>query len=1143
MSSNNSAESSADNSRDNSDNEDHSQQEEAIVPEITDAVNELTNLETLIQLNEHAKRLLFGMNVAYVTLQRPEYQGFSSAIKQDKKKPFSYTEDKAKEVGQNLRQIIDVLYHVKNFSNSAKSALMNCLRNSQDLDFGWNYVYAKPVLDLFTNYVRVHIFLHQFPDLSNVVLHYKYAYDKVCKNSDPSLKELIQFLQERQSLKPLEKELQCLQTHFVSLFKSIAPSLSLLLSSPSQFPWKIFNLLDKPEPSLPTETFFKLKYLTMMHMTDLCDSFLIFGLVFMQVLSTESEFYELFVTLCYRQIVIKITANIYADIKSLFSAFKSYKTKRIDFSTSFASNLESTYTSRRPAADYRQRKLAGILKQYESASSVDASLLCRKYALYMALLGYANYEIKCAFRVKTARPNLEAFSSEISELVYYFTEITTRLLRFQGDIKRFFIYNLHEFDANYLDTLVHSFTMSTVQFQKIEQLIVALRSVDISEFDNGKQYDLLPCLSVIRSIFVRFNAQSIKHGITHMAPLFHLLSGTYFRLATYNDPYDQILQLSQIHFNWCHDDSLHALVSESNDSNSYYAVCILQMWHFFQYDIAAFAECPSLKKSLTEQYDKVISKIIESINSCIKSLQDTSFADSISQMSVSNIFSSKCRVAGVESQFENRSQHRSTYINIHKIHLMVSILEKMGIINICGEEHNPHQEVVNKLKETLKNLIEKEDLLPPIQLYKKIQTAKWIYQILCSVSITNFQSAVKETMDQLSISEGKVGVLAKMYANKYEEIALKLLPKCYYSNTMDMFIGVETSSKYLSLSALTALHKIIGTAGCTSIYRHLGTLFSFIMKDFVGNVSKLIYSDKEMTNSGLCTLINEADVIIKSWTHMSAIIQLRKMFVKFTSETPGNPDQDKAFMRGLSDNSGILKLFDDFKFKSVLAGMFSSPYWANFQCDPTHDAFKDNSHLMGLVVDVIVGAGVYFKKIKPNQVPTFYQDFFEQALKSIKAGTSAYENNKKIQFPGNRLFILLDTMVRTSCYSDYSHLETSVSYHYIRTMYTSILSKYTKSDSAKQKTSSKEEESSAASPAAAQVSSPPSSKKEHKEHKEKSEKKEKKEKSEKKERSEKREKSEKKEKPEKKDKDKKEKKKDKDKKKKRRKSKKEKKEK
>ena len=999
-------------------------------------VNDPVDIEVLMTLNEHAQHILMGLyNLEKNKTLSKDFK-YLQSYKADKKKPFNPEKHEAVEMGMKIRPLYALLQHIRSFQRSALRSMKQVFNNSKEIGYEWDYVIAKPFLQLFTYYVKIHIYLAKVPTLNPLFQHYSMLYLRLTKSDDPDMKPLQDFVSKRQSLRTVHDELQPFFPRFFTIFKGIIPIFHSLLNDPQGFPIKTFNLYDKPEATIPTETFFNEKFLTYLDLNNLVESFLIYGMIYMsKALPKNSTALDIYSKLAVKQFVITLAANRNIELKTIFNDFKRYKDRGYDINSSFVDSIEQNFEKTRANILARVSSLIIAIKQYDNAIQVDASLICTKHQLILSLLGMINFELKSILRVSGS------ISPDVCELLFYYAKVATRMFKAQEDLQRFFLYNIREFDSNYLDTLGHSFSMSTTQFQKIEQLILALRTVNIEEFDNSKEYELYGCQSVIRSIVVGFNALASRHGITHMAPLLQLLSGSHFRLQFYQFPFETLLGITQIHEYWTFCKPIFEMLKGKDFSS--FSVCAFQLMHYYQFDYPSLSEYKELKDLIQDHYKECLDLLIGKVKRYVEAIQssDGGFDQYRESMSPEVVLSDRGANIGKESYPALRAKNK-LFQNIEVFSNTIFYLEDIGYINIVGQEYNIHKTVLEEINKHFNELIWNKSAseLPPTDLEKRLQTSRWAQQIICSCTSSNYQYQYYKSISGLiNASKDQTGAILSQYIQIYRKIFKSSL-NCYYSNTRDMFIGSDSAPKYLSHYALEALYRIVGRSGMTSLYDSLGDFFVDVFKEFAGVENKIAYADKERNNEiekkSLCTNMEESDKLIKLWCKLSSILQLRKMFKGFTNARQGPPSSDKALMANLSKE--ISKLFDDNKYIYVLGSMFSTAYWEKFEFDSYNEALKDNAHLMNNLLDVIVGAGLYLKKIKtPSEV---YELFFKRFKMGVESGIKQFQDNKKSKYPGARLFILMDIIIRYSEYADYSYIRNVIQYHFIRSSYIDQLS-------------------------------------------------------------------------------------------------------
>ncbi|OHT14246.1 hypothetical protein TRFO_15398 [Tritrichomonas foetus] len=798
----------------------------------------------------------------------------------------------------------------------------------------------------------------------------------------------------------------------------------------------------------------------MIFLQDICEYYITFGFVFSHLFPEEPILCEVFNRITQHVIVYNLYQDFNIDIKTVFSSFKKYKDKKLELNLAVFENIEERYKSTVfRSAELRKRKLVILIRQFIAAVETDRSLLFTKYPVALALLGYSNFEIRTSFRLKESRPNIEFYEPEIMELINFHSYLATIVIRNSYDLRRFFIFNLREYDANYLDTLTHSYSLKRKICDNIEQLIVALRSIDITQFDQDTNYDLYPCLSFLRTINSELNSHSTSHGISHLEPLHQLLSGVFFRINIYQNTYDFILEISKIHTYWQHITNLEALVKDSNSSSSRFDISIFRLAHFYGCDLDGSGELPDFKQSIDDHYDRMIKLLSSHLVKNFKILQNEGYGVLKEQMSVKNILNcSDDKFPGSESTMSKRSRFRPAYHALIKLTQIFTISYEIGIINVVGSEHNLHDELLKSVQFSVLHSLE-DNVKPPTEMRKELSTIKWTFQLLANAACICYKDAFDANMEALIISSDSktIGPVLQTYIDKYTYIANEDLKTAYYSNILETFVSSSDKSKlvyFISKPALLKLQQIIGTKGCLSIFQSLTTTFAKLFNDFLSSASKLSSKEESNIKNGFISS-PDSDKYIKLVCHLGAILKLREMFRQYTGINDMMPHEDGSLLKEIKRNES-LKYLQDNRISQFIGALFSCQYWENFEYDVAHDAIKDNSHLLGKVLDVICGTLIALKKLVAPDL--FYIDYFKKMFIAIGKGRDIFANNKKVNFPYLVLLLAGDHIIKSSCYADYSSIENLVSYQYIRSLYTTRITRYMKEVEAPVKSKKKEKE-------------------------------------------------------------------------------------
>jgi hypothetical protein len=164
-------------------------------------------LETIHELLNHAKRLFAGLYAVRHKLKMESEYKFVTTKDAGKIIRTKNNSGTIKTWGQLLRYPVAVLYHFKNFQLATLNALKGIATNCRDIDCMLHYTFGKPVMELFTAYVKLHIFFTEIPNVMAAVSLYRDLAAGLGK-PDPNISSLLDFVKERETLKPVIVELQ-----------------------------------------------------------------------------------------------------------------------------------------------------------------------------------------------------------------------------------------------------------------------------------------------------------------------------------------------------------------------------------------------------------------------------------------------------------------------------------------------------------------------------------------------------------------------------------------------------------------------------------------------------------------------------------------------------------------------------------------------------------------------------------------------------------------------------------------------------------------------------------------------------------------------------------------------------------------------
>jgi hypothetical protein len=842
------------------------------------------------------------------------------------------------------------------------------------------------------------------------------------KEQDPYIQGVVEFMRDRDTTKPLETELAPFSDLVLLSFKMVLPFLQVALGPGATFPWKLLSLAGAPTAALSQDIFVRPEYLVFMHLTEICDWVLEFAFLYLPTVQNDSQFTDALQTVYANCPVLHLHGTADVDVKHYLQNVK--RSSKVDVDIGFVDSDDSSWSRHKVSLTYHRRRLAKLLKEFLTATQVDSSLVCSHHSLELALLGVGRFHLANAFQIRHWKPQKEPFQNgDAAELLYNLAQVTSSVLKSTHDIQRFVLYNLREYDGPYLDNLAHSYGMPGTMFTRIKALVDAFATVDVNEFDEGIDYDLHPCISLVGALATTLNCYSCQHGITHLTAVMQVLAGCELRLYLYQDTFRTVLEFCGIQTMWQYRDLLGTMLNDASDPKSVFNVSALLVSHWFGYDVASCSEVAGLTDDIKTDFEQWSKMLCGALFTWFKAAQDLA----------------SFRSAGDQQDPKMRAAEGA----LQKVSTTLAGVREVGVIQVVGEEHNVLSEVRQKLSGMLNMLFLREKVLPPIEFEKKIQFARSSFQQVCASLGLNYGSTVFDNLASLSSSIDKLGPIATAYGGEYVRIAKEVLPTAFFSNTQEIFVAVSQQNaqlvnSYLSLPALHALKNLIEVPGCTAIFKSLAAVVGQLAKPMVAQLLKVVKGPPAAYDTGVCQFQDPA-FIIKQIGHISAVLRFREMLRPFAAEGYIRAEHDVDVVRALQE-AGVVELMDDPAAIDVFGCLLACPYWESFDYLQGHDAMKDNSHLWGRFFDAVVGTSL---SVHGRIVPTmFYKQLFAKCLLSMQKGKEALppKTKKGPAYPGLALLIVVDHIVSESQYADYSQLEQLVAYGLIRSLYTAKLS-------------------------------------------------------------------------------------------------------
>jgi len=1042
---------------------------------------EVEQLELLIQQGEKLRSSLYVVNKqlnggSEKPLQSKEIISLCKALMEGKPKEMvtfphlSY--DDITSYGPKMRYSFCVLNHFVEFQKKTIKVLTDVCSESHIFDLSWNYVFVMPVMRLFTNYVRLHLFVNSIPDIEKVPYVYGYCFSKVAKTDSETSELLSFFLKERDNYRLLESELHILKEHFVGMFKSIVPIIDRLLKSGKQFTWNLLNLQDNPMALAKNSSFFKPEYIVMIHMNEICECFICFCLMNLDVLSSVVQFSDVMRLLAAYCNTFQLYGDFRIELRRIFEDVRKIRGKRSD-DISCLDRSRDTAKQILPDREFIIRKLTMILQDYNNGFSQDPTILQSKLVIVMSILGYANFELMTYFAQYT-----KDIDPSLLELLHIVMKVVIFGIRNTEQTARFLVYNFREFDSPLLFSKIHSFTMPQSDYQRFMLMIDAFNSLDIEMFDEGTKYDLTGMRVNIMREMATFNRFSTSHGVMHLAPLFNLISSIFFRVDLFVNVESLFTRIVPIQYFWCFKESFMSMVKQNNHKQSGLTVSLLAVAHFYSNDLNTINEWPEFSGFIKDHVNQISDIICENMLTWARSLQFNEMKEFRNQTSISSLLNRKEDNGtkdkprtfsdvpiGDESLLKNRRLFTPSYEKLECLVECMTNARQMGAIQVFGEKYVIIDEFMTKLSRLLLAFFESGEVTNPFEIVSQMGSASIILQSAMSAAQVNPSEfiakskaelqSVKIDIDNSTIKiNGPLGHFCNTFKDQYSDFFKGSLMETFYSMTAQAFLsnGNSKSSQshfFASRSALRTLHSIIQTPGMVAIDFAGANTILMLLNQLEPIMSKYLYQNgtPEFLNNPF--VITESPQIIKILCQIGAIQKFRNLLKQsigvsiqndsnFGFMNPKvNPHED-LLMNSIIGDHPIIGAFQNELFNSFIGALFASPYWLNLNYNAQHDGFLDNSHLIVGFFDIISGS-VMSKNLQFDRQKK-YSDIFTQCYKSIISGEELNRaRNKRAKWPKMGMILLLDHMIKNSRYADYSLLEPVISYQIIRSIYTQFL--------------------------------------------------------------------------------------------------------
>ena len=1043
----------------------------------------------VITLNNQASRIFAGLyRVTRILKEELSLDQYSSLYKSLKGKvqpdaKNQLSNDQLKKLGGDLSYIIHVIHHVKIFRDAAISLLVRAGSSAKVLDLSWNYVFVHPIMALLTNYVKITLFVCNIQDLGKVQLLYEYAYKKIANCEIPILSGCELPESTAKVFAKNEKILNQLSEAIYPMFKSLAVSFQRVLGPATTFEWSTLNISDNPSPVKPmsNSAFFKNDYLLMMNLNEIVDWFFCFALLNTKMVAQEQALSEIFQLLALHKNRFEFNGECTIMLKEVFDQQR--KVTKADLDTS---NFDDSLVKKSiNEQNFKRRRLAMAVNECLIAVQGDPEIAALKMPIVLSLLGFANFEIRTCLSSPVAVDN----GAQCLTLIDAVFKLVTLVIRSEEEIRRFTVYNLREYDAPYLNSLIHSFNIPEFIYDQLEKLAGALKTIDIEQYDHGTIYDLSGTIQGIYRIVAAFNQYSMEHGILHLSPLFNLLSCTFFHLRTAQSSIKLVLESAPLQKYWAFLPIFKNVFALENNPDIQCLPSLIGITHYFSLDFDILSEYP-LIKTITEQYVldsiKALNGVLEkAARNFYDTLNDLSSQDSfvsgflnVEQPSAPNkafpwkpkkkveeeTKSLKDILTGQESTLALRYNLDAMATHCSNVGRIMHTIKEIGVINIFGKKVNIVDKFLNSSKDLIGKILSNAQFAPPNELIKQVDNAKFVMMLLFRSANVNPYEYVKSSMEQLlkvkvnitdsSVTvDNKVGSLISIYKSFFKDYFTKHIANTMYSIVQKAFIPlIEKTKKQsqtsidsiptITLSWLKSLYNLIGINGMICI----DVLAAENVKKLMENLSSSIQPCIPKDSKKISTIeTSRAEELLSLFGRIGALLSFRHLLreaidydvsrdSKYSFMAKDlNPTND-LILNSMIKESGLVIVFkDNSNISLISAPLFAAPIYDKSKYLPQHDGFDDNSHLIINVFDALIGCILF------NDKKFDYQTKLKQFLLYASIGIKNIDKKKGNDNNLLQMYLIIDHLVKNSRYLDYSMLEPIVPYQYIRSIYTLII--------------------------------------------------------------------------------------------------------
>lgn len=476
---------------------------------------------------------------------------------------------------------LSALDYLVDWATSVKNIMNDIAPHITDLDIRWNYPLVLHISKLLVAFSKICTLVHSHKILYLLIQFYPII---------PALKELPLNMDYEKIAKFISSATKSPFSYAAAQFSKIEQKISDFISqiSPNiiqifgQWPvveWNDFSVFSQIEQTydstLPTNIHLVLENIGLFR-----DVIIFFGLMFPQYPEMFPQYLTLLNIALTEGSMINLTPTVSISVAEILKTFnETVKNKSISEMT------EMNEYERQLKADIshpqRLNHVYYLLRDISDITAFEPSYLPKFINHILPLASLACYEVNQYFVE-------EAIKDSIVNLVEILTDLGRSFKINENVIKRFFLFNLTTIDATFLNSLHSSISQLTELWQVhiaglISDLIRALGSIDLEDFDRGTRYDLMPFIVTANRLFFLFNELQTKFQGAFLNPIFEHLATIIFHANLAQDPFSYFLTFVPLHKFWRYTDMIMKY-SEELPGGIGSCSSLINLFQFFDYD-------------------------------------------------------------------------------------------------------------------------------------------------------------------------------------------------------------------------------------------------------------------------------------------------------------------------------------------------------------------------------------------------------------------------------------------------------------------------------------------------------------------------------------------------------------------------------